>query len=70
MSDTSIVKKMYKWKPFTRRPVGRSKSRWEDDARNNLKKTKLIKWVEKVLDRFKWKAIVEKAKTLPELVAP
>ena len=28
---------------------------------------KLIKWVEQVQDRFKWKAIVEKAKTLPEL---
>jgi hypothetical protein len=27
----------------------------------------LIKWVEQVLDRFKWKAIVEKAKTVPEL---
>ena len=67
MPDSSIVKKIYKWKPFTRRPVGRSKSQWEDDVRNNLKKMKLIKWVEKVLDRFKWKAIVEKAKTLPEL---
>jgi len=23
MPETSIVKKIYKWKPFTRRPVGR-----------------------------------------------
>jgi hypothetical protein len=27
MPETSIVKKIYKWKPFTRRPVGRPKSR-------------------------------------------
>ena len=58
---------MYKWKPFTRRPVGRLKSRWEDDVRDDLKKMKLIKLVEQVQDCFKWKAIVEKTKTLPEL---
>ena len=39
----------------------------QDDVREDLKKVKLIKWVEQVQDRFKWKAIVEKAKTLPEL---
>jgi hypothetical protein len=65
MSETSTVKKIYKWKPFARRPVGRPKSRWEDDVRENLKKMELIKWVEQVQNRFKWKAIVEKAKTVP-----
>ena len=48
MSETSIVKKIHKWKPFTGRPVGRAKSRWEDDVRNDLKKMKLIKWTEQV----------------------
>jgi hypothetical protein len=28
---------------------------------------KLIKWIEQVQDRLKWKVIVEKAKTLPGL---
>jgi hypothetical protein len=58
MPETSTVKKIYKWKPFTRRPVGRPKSRWEDDVREDLKK---------VYKMGKWKATVEKAKTLPEL---
>ena len=62
MPETSTVKKIHKWKPFTGRPVGRPKSRWED-----LKKTKLIKWTEQVQDRLKWKGNVQKAKTLPEL---
>jgi hypothetical protein len=66
MPETSIVKKMYKWKPFTRRPVGRPKSRWEDDVRNDLRKMKLLNWAEQVQDRLKWKGIVEEAKTLPE----
>jgi hypothetical protein len=61
--DTSIVKKIHKWKPFTGRPVGRPKSRWEDD----LKKKKPIKWTGQVQDRLKWKGIVEKAKNLPQL---
>jgi hypothetical protein len=67
MPEISIVKKIYKWKPFTSRPVGRPKSRREDDGRNDLKKTKLIKWTEQVQDCLKWKAIVEKAKTVSEL---
>jgi hypothetical protein len=67
MPETSIVKKIYKWKPFTGRPVGRHKSRWEDDIKNDLKKMELIRWASQVQDRLKWKDIVEKAKTLPEL---
>jgi hypothetical protein len=43
MPETSSVKKIYKWTPFTRRPVGRPNSRWEDDVRNNPKNMKLIK---------------------------
>jgi hypothetical protein len=67
MPEISIVQKIYKRKPFTSRPVGWSKSRWEDDDRNDLKKMKLIKWTEQVQDRLKWKVIVEKAKTVSEL---
>jgi hypothetical protein len=67
MPETSILRKIYKRKPFTSRPVGRPKSRWEDDVRNDLRRIKLIKWTEQVQDRLKWKVIVEKAKTLPEL---
>jgi hypothetical protein len=47
--------------------VGRPKSRWEDYVRNGLKKMKLIKWTEQVQDSLKWKDIVKKAKTVPEL---
>jgi len=67
MPETSIVKRIHKWKPFTGGPAGRLKSPWEDDIRNDLKKMKLKKWAEKVQDRLKWKDIVEKAKPLSEL---
>jgi hypothetical protein len=67
MPETSTVKRIYKWKPFTRRPVGRLKSRWEDGPRNDLKKMKLIKWAGQVQERLKWKDTFEKARTLQEL---
>jgi len=67
MPETSIVKRIHKWKPFTSRPAGRPKSHWGDDVRNDLKKMKLMKWTEQVQDRLKWKDIVEKAKTRSEL---
>jgi hypothetical protein len=50
-----------------RKTSRKAKSRWEDDVRNDLKKMKLIKCTGQVQDRLKWKGIVEKAKTLPEL---
>jgi hypothetical protein len=67
MPETGVVKKIYRWKPFTTRPVARPKSRWEDDVWNDLKKMKPIKWTEQVQDRLKQKDTVEKAKTLSEL---
>jgi hypothetical protein len=67
MPEISIVKKVHKWKPFTGRPVGKPKCRWEDDVRNGLKKMEIIKWAGQVRDRPKWKDIVEKGKPVPEL---
>jgi hypothetical protein len=31
MPEERMVKKVYKWKPMSRRPLGRPKNRWEDD---------------------------------------
>jgi len=67
MPETSTVKRIHKQKPFTGRPAGRPKSRWEGDVRDYLKKMTLMKWAEQVQDRLKWKDFVEKAKILSEL---
>jgi hypothetical protein len=67
MPETSVVKKIYQWKPLTGRPAGRPKSRWEDDVRNDMRQMQIVKWPEHVQDRPKWKVIVEKAKTIPEM---
>jgi hypothetical protein len=39
MPEERMVQKLYKWKPMLRRPLGRPKNRWEDDIRNDIKKT-------------------------------
>ena len=67
MPETSVVKRIHKWKPLTGRPAGRPNFGWEDDVRNHLKKMKPMKWAEKVQDRLECKEIFEKAKTLSEL---
>jgi hypothetical protein len=66
MPETSTVRKIYKWIPFTSRPVGTPKSRREDDVRNDMRRIKLIKWREQVQDHLKWKVIVKKSRNLPE----
>jgi hypothetical protein len=60
MPETGIVKKICKWQPFTRRPVGRPKSRCEDDVRNGLKKMKLIKWTEQVQERLNGRILLRR----------
>jgi hypothetical protein len=41
--ESRIVKKIYKWKPFTSRPVARPKSGWEVGVRNDLRQKKTYK---------------------------
>ena len=45
MPESSMVMKIYKWQPFTNRPVGRPKSGWKDDVKNDLKKAESGKMV-------------------------
>jgi hypothetical protein len=58
---------IYKWKPYERRPKGRPRLRWEDDARNDLRKTGVKNWKQRAQERKKWKEIIEQAKTHKEL---
>jgi hypothetical protein len=38
------ITKIYKWKPFASRPIGRRKNRWEDDVRKDLQTVKIKNW--------------------------
>jgi hypothetical protein len=67
MSEERMVKKVYKWKPMLRRPLGRPKNRWEDDIINDMKKLKIKNWTNCIQGRKNWKFYVEKAKTFKQL---
>jgi hypothetical protein len=64
MPDDRLVNKLFKWKPIALRSQGRAKKRWEDDVLNDIKQLGIKDWRIYIHDRIKWKAIVEKAKTL------
>jgi hypothetical protein len=64
MQGTRMVKAIYSWKPTSRRPIGRPKTRWVDDVRKDIYKLKVPNWKTLAQDRRRWKELVEKAKTL------
>jgi hypothetical protein len=64
MQGTRMVKAIYSWKPISRRPIGRPKTRWMDDVRKDIQKLKVPNWKTVAQDRGRWRELVEKAKTL------
>jgi hypothetical protein len=38
MQETRMVKAIHSWKPISKRPIGRPKTRWEDDVRKDIQK--------------------------------
>ena len=64
MPDTRTVKKIFKWKPLTKRSQGKPKYRWEGNIKQDICQMKIIKnWIAFVQNRGKWKDVVEKTKT-------
>ena len=63
MSDTRTVKKIFNWKPLTKRSQGRHKYRWENNIKQDICQMKIRNWTACAQDREKWKKeVVEKAK--------
>jgi len=55
-----MVKAIYSWKPISRRPLGRPKTRWVDDVRKDIQKLKVPNWKTVLAqDRRRWKELVE-----------
>jgi len=36
MAEDNIVQKIKRWKPMSKRPIGRPKTRWEDDVLEDI----------------------------------
>jgi hypothetical protein len=63
MPDNRKEKKVYEWSPALTRSLGRPKNRWEDDVKNDITRMKITNLKDCIRNRFKWKKLVEKAKT-------
>jgi hypothetical protein len=44
MQETRVVKSIHSWKPISKRPKGRPKTRWEDDVKKGIQKLKVPNW--------------------------
>jgi len=63
MPDIRIVKKIFNWKPLTKRSQGKPKCKWEDNIKQDICQIKIKNWIACIDIRGKWKEVVEKAKT-------
>jgi len=67
MTEDTIVQKIKRWKLMSKRPIGRPKTRWEDDVLENIKSINISNWKKVAQNRDSWKKVVEQAGTLYRL---
>ena len=67
MAEDNIVQRIKIWKPMSKRPIGRPKTRWEDDILEDTKNMNIRNWKKVVQNRDSWKKVVEQARTLHRL---
>jgi hypothetical protein len=67
MAEDNIVQRIKRWKPMSKRPIGKPKTRWKDDVLEDMKNINVRNWKKVVQNRDRWKKVVEQAKTLYRL---
>ena len=64
MAGDNIVQKIKRWKPMSKRPIGRPKTRWEDDVWEDIKGININNWKKVAQSSDSWKNVVEQARTV------
>ena len=67
MAEDNNVQKIKRWKPMSKRLIGRPKTRWEDDVLEDIKSMNVGNWKNVAQNRDRWKKVVEQARTLNRL---
>jgi hypothetical protein len=67
MTEDNNVQKIKRWKPMSKRAIGRPKTRWEDDVLEDVKSMNIRNWNKVAQNRNSWKKVVEQARTLYRL---
>jgi len=64
MAEDNIVQKIKRWKPMSKRPIGRTKTLWEDGVLEDIKSIDINNLNKGARNRDSWKKVVEQARTL------
>jgi hypothetical protein len=67
MAEDIIVQKIKRWKPVSERPIGRPKTRWENDVLEDIKSINISNWKKVAQNGDSWKKVGEQAGTLCRL---
>jgi len=67
MAGDNIVQKIKRWKPMSKRPIGRPKTRWEDEVLEDIESINIRNWKKVAQNRDSWKKVVEQARALYRL---
>jgi hypothetical protein len=67
-NDILIMFRRFKrWKPMSKRPIGRPKTCWKDDVLEDIRSMNVCNWKNVAQNRESWKEVVEQARTLYRL---
>jgi hypothetical protein len=67
MTEDNNVQKIKRWKPVSKRPIGRPKTRWEDGVLEDINSMNISSWKKAAQNRDSWKKAVKQARTLYRL---
>jgi hypothetical protein len=67
MTEEDVVQNIKRWKPMSKWPIGRPKTRWEDNVLGDIRSLNVNNWKKVAQDRDEWKEVVERARTLYRL---
>ena len=67
MTEDNNVMKIKRWKPMSKRPIGRPKLLWEDDVLEDIKIMNVCNWKNVAQNRDRWKKVVGQTRTLNRL---
>jgi hypothetical protein len=67
MAEDDNVQKIKRWKPMSKRPIGRPKTHGEDDVLEDIRSMNVRNWNKVAQNRDSWKKAVEQARTLYRL---
>jgi hypothetical protein len=67
MAEDNNVQKIKRWKPMSKRTIGRPRARWEDEVLEGIRSMNVRNWKNVAQNRDSWNKTVEQARTLYRL---